>query len=84
MKFTILKNELYAVKNAGYELDFTQKYGERLASFFEEQNAIENAIDSFKDLDGAALCRGDDGELYAVEFYYTGEPMIWQRVRRTA
>ena len=89
MKFEIIADEAYAVPNAGYELDFSHGFYEHNEDYYHgRKTAPSNEVDSFYDLDGAALCKGEDGNLYAVEFARadTGElfPVIWQRVKKSA
>lgn len=89
--FTIINDELYAVKNAGYKLDFENDITHSDFSKWRDPfgNRASSAIDSFYDLDNAKLCRDENGELYAVEYLYsdithddlgTLMPMIWQKV----
>lgn len=85
--FTIINNEEFAVKKAGYVLDFDEDSthhcheGEDISA--EIENKLMRDIDSFYDLDGACLCKDEYGCLYAVEFnFFTKQPAIWQRVKR--
>lgn len=88
--FTIINDEQYAVKNAGYKLDFENDTTHSDFSqwhFNRSENRQLDKIDSFYDLDNASLCRDENGELYAVEYIYSGTtgtfiPMIWQRVTK--
>jgi hypothetical protein len=103
MKFEIIDNDVYAVKNAGYKLDFSHGLPEHNADYYKqfEKNyggiignpRLDDDIDSFYDLDGASLCKGEDGNLYAVEYKIvwgedgyscTSVPAIWQRVKKSA
>lgn len=81
--FKTLSNDLYAVKNAGYELDFGKEYETDFPTEWSE-NRKSDEIDSFYDLDNAELCEDKNGELYAVEkAFIDGEfkPIIWQRLK---
>ena len=82
--FTIISNEEYAVKKAGYVLDFedtTHNCYEGKDISPETENKLMKDIDSFYDLDNACLCKDEDGYLYAVEFdFTTKQPVVWQRV----
>lgn len=82
-KFKILSNDLYAVKNAGYELDFSKEYETDFPAEWSE-NRKNDEIDSFYDLDGAELCEDENGELYAVEKTFIDggfKAIIWQKVK---
>ena len=84
--FKVISDELFAVKKAGYKLDPNSEYETDFEEILEgitwpeRENEKYNMIDSFYDLDGANLCEDENGELYAVEFYYTGKPIIWKKV----
>lgn len=84
--FTKLTDELFAVKKAGYKLDPTAERETDFSGLFEgldyyeRENRICDELDSFCDLDGAQLCTDENGDLYAVEFHYTGKAIIWQKV----
>lgn len=81
-KFTIINDEVYAVKEAGYKLDFESEIHTNFPKGFSE-NRKNREIDSFYDLDCAMLCKDENGELFAVEYYYGMNekmPMIWQKV----
>ena len=81
-KFEVIKNKIYCVKRAGYELDCTSPAESRFPECFNEYRRHEE-FDSFFELYNVALCKDEKDELYAVKFYFaTNEPMIWQRVRR--
>lgn len=91
MKFKIVGDLMYAVKTAGYKLDPTAEMETDFTDclcgydYYERENKIAEWIDGFYDLDTAYLCRGEDGELYAVEYIWcrgsqTLYPAIWQRV----
>ena len=84
MNFEVISDKPYAVKDAGYALDFSHGYYEHNSDYYNgRQTAPSNDVDSFYDLDGAALCKGEDGNLYAVEYKHTDGgmvPAIWQRV----
>lgn len=79
MKFEIIDGDLYAVKNAGYKLDLSTMdnlHIEKIKNEFGE--IVQVDTDSFYELDNAKLCKGEDGKLYAVEYYWlTQEPLIW-------
>lgn len=79
MKFEIIDSDIYAVTNAGYKLDLSTMdnlHIEKVKNEFGEDVHVDT--DSFYDLDNAKLCRGEDGKMYAVEFYWqTNEPLIW-------
>ena len=91
-EFEIVKDELYAVEKAGFRLDaendvrhfdFSQWHLSEEKTGTERHE--ENALDSFYDLDGAKLCKDENGDLYAVEYIYSAAlgcstPLIWQRV----
>lgn len=81
MEFKKIKDELYCVKNSGYELDLEAKT-ETILDI--NKNRTQDLIDSFYDLDGACLCENEEGELYAVDYGYINEkfvPIIWQKVK---
>lgn len=88
--FTIINNEPYAVKNLGYIIDTEndiRHYDFSLWHLKDSERDMNKALDSFYDLDGAALCEDENGELYAVENIYSShtgryEPMIWQKVKK--
>lgn len=85
MKFEILKDEMFAVPANGYVLDLDEKCEnvKRGEVYDDFGYPIKANLDSFFDLDDAKLCRGDDGELYAVEFKpITEEPLIWCPVKK--
>lgn len=79
MKFKIIDGDIYAVTKAGYKLDLSTTdnlHIEKVKNEFGEDVHVDT--DSFYDLDNAKLCRGEDGKMYAVEFYrQTNEPLIW-------
>lgn len=79
MKFEIIDGDIDAVTNAGYKLDLSTMdnlHIEKVKNEFGKEVRVD--IDSFYDLDNAKLCRGEDGKMYAVEFYWqTNEPLIW-------
>lgn len=90
--FTVISDELFAVKTAGYKLDFENDHTHRnfsAAAFWDDTISAENhahdEIDSFYDLTGAYLCSCND-LMYAVEYIYSDSehamvPCIWQRVK---
>ena len=79
MKFEIIDGDIYAVTKAGYKLDLSTMdnlHIEKVKNEFGEDVHVDT--DSFYDLDNAKLCKGEDGKMYAVEFYWqTNEPLIW-------
>lgn len=90
MKFDTICAGEYAVRKAGYMLDLsdncagveTEEY--RVAYPYlttpEAENRMGDIIDSLYDLDAAELCRGEDGQLYAVEYAYGADgfvPAAW-------
>lgn len=79
MKFEIIDGDIYAVTKAGYKLDLSAMdnlHIEKVKNEFGETMQVDT--DSFYDLGNAKLCRGEDGKMYAVEFYLgTHEPLIW-------
>lgn len=82
-KFKVLSNDLYAVKNAGYELDFGKEYETDFPAEWSE-NRKSDEIDNFYDLDSAKLCKDENNELYAVEEAFINnefKPIIWQKVK---
>lgn len=82
--FEIISDELFAVEKAGFELDFDYEYEENFTESYSE-NRKSCEIDSFYDLDNAALCVDENGVYYAVEFHLVDDemkPIIWQRVKR--
>ena len=89
-KFKIISNELYAVRNAGFELDFendTRHFDFSEWHLKDSEKDVINALDGFYDLDNAFLCKDENGILYAVEYIYTSVfekaiPMIWQKVKK--
>lgn len=89
MKFEIIDRELNALFDAGYQLDKTAPIHKDFDGILdgmlphEAERYISDKIDSFYDQDASSLCRGEDGELYAVEFHYTGKALIWQKVIST-
>lgn len=83
IKFTIISDEIYAVKNAGYKLDWSN--GSKTEFDFGNTDYSENKqgdiIDSFYDLDNARLCKDESGDCFAVYFdLVTKEPLVWQKV----
>ncbi len=82
-EFKILSDDLYAVQNAGYELDFSEGYAEDFPVEW-SANRRSDEVDSFYDLDSAELCENESGELYAVEKTLVDgklKPVIWQKVK---
>lgn len=79
MKFEIVDGDIWAVKNAGYKLDLSTMENLHIENVKNEfGETVQVDTDSFYDLDCADLCRGEDGKMYAVEFYWrTHEPLIW-------
>lgn len=88
MKFEQLTNQAFGAQRAGYRPDpdaapiIDEAVLEKIRKTRGE-SAANNLIDGFKDFDGD-LFRGEDGELYTVEFDFTSyaqyAPAIWQHV----
>lgn len=86
--FTIISNEIYAVKNAGFILDPSDEIAiavprRDFESDIHYDNRVQKMVDSFYDLDGAYLCVDENNVFYAVEYSYEEkwQPVIWQRVK---
>lgn len=79
MKFITLREstqDTKAIRGYGF---FEKASIDKTARPDYDENDHDYALDSFYDGWGD-LCRGEDGDLYCVEFY-EGKPYIWARIK---
>lgn len=85
-QFTKIHDKFISVRRAGYkfdpnaerETDFSEIFDG--LDYYEREDRIDDEIDCFCDLDCAELCIDEKGDLYAVQFYWTGKHIIWRKV----
>ena len=85
--FTIINDELFAVKENGYKIDSqdTAQWDEDRFPNGMFSNRLANMVDSLYDLDSAKLCKDENDEMYAVVYEFRNGrfvPAVWQRVER--
>jgi len=87
MKFTLA--DKHSAQSLGYVLDLdsariVDKKAADAVARTRSRSALDSMIDAFCDNAGSPY-RGDDGELYAVEFDWAqpeAVPVVWQRLRK--
>lgn len=95
--FEVISTDFGAVRKQGYHIKPNTTYHDdrtRIGITDPSSNRWQKMVDSFYDLDDAYLCKGDDGKMYAVDYYYSDGkmyssdyycdhfPIIWQEVEK--